>query len=215
MGTELQHATAADRIRNVPDVAGEWYVDVVTWAHTTPGLVQAFMKHFTEFGIVVLAAIWALAWWRARAAPARTMALAFGGAVGVVLSYGLSEWAKTYLDAERPCRTFSDLSIIAGECPPTGDWSFPSNHSTIAGALLVAILLVNRRLGLIALPIAALAAFSRVFVGVHYPHDVVAGLLLGVAGTAVVALFSAGPLTTLVTSLRRHPRVGPLLSTIP
>jgi undecaprenyl-diphosphatase len=202
----------ADQIRNVPDVAGEWYVDIVEWADTTPGFVQAFMSHFTEIGVVVLAVFWVLAWWRARGAPAHTMALALGGAAGVVISYGLSEWAKTYLDAERPCRTFAELKIIAQECPPTGDWSFPSNHSTIAGALLVAVFLVSRRLGWVALPVAVLAAFSRVFVGVHYPHDVVAGFLLGVAGTAVVALLLLSPMTKLVTALRPHPQIGRLLT---
>lgn len=41
------------------------------------------------------------------------------------------------------------------------------------------LLLTWRPLGLAVLPVAVLAAFSRVFVGVHYPHDVVAGFLLG------------------------------------
>lgn len=56
----------------------------------------------------------------------------------------------------------------------------------MAGALAVTTLLLSRRLGLIALPLAALAAFSRVFVGLHYPHDVLAGVLFG-ALVAVVA----------------------------
>lgn len=47
-------------------------------------------------------------------------------------------------------------------------------------------MLLNRRLGVVALPVAALGAFSRVFVGVHYPHDVIAGVLFG-ALVAVVA----------------------------
>jgi membrane-associated phospholipid phosphatase len=173
----------ADKIKNVPDVAGDWYREIVSWAATTPGAVQGFMAHFTELGLVLLAAMWVLVLWRTRRGPARALA----GGCAVILAYGLSEWAKTYLDAERPCRTFAGLPIIADECPPTGDWSFPSNHSTIAAGLVVAILLVSWRLGLLALPIGLLAGFSRVFVGVHYPHDVVAGFLIGAGVTAIVA----------------------------
>ena len=74
------------------------------------------------------------------------------------------------MDEDRPCR--GAATILAGQCPPVGDWSFPSNHATIAGALATAVLLLSPRWGLLAAPLALLAALSRVFVGVHYPHDV-------------------------------------------
>ncbi|MBN9621556.1 MAG: phosphatase PAP2 family protein [Actinobacteria bacterium] len=67
--------------------------------------------------------------------------------------------------------------------------SFPSGHSTSAGALYVALLLVflrgrPRRPAAVAAGIAATlmmvgVALSRVYLGVHYPSDVIAGLLLG------------------------------------
>ncbi|MEV0898963.1 phosphatase PAP2 family protein [Actinoplanes sp. NPDC049802] len=186
------------QIENVPDVAGGWYRAIVEWAATTPDGVQAFMAHFTELGVVLLAGMWALTLWRTRRSPNLIRILA--GGVGVVLAYGLSEWSKTYLDAERPCRTFPGLPIVAGECPPTGDWSFPSNHSTIAAALVVAILLASWRTGLLALPVGLLAGFSRVFVGVHYPHDVVAGFLIGAVATTVVVL--ALPRLPLIRSIQ-------------
>ncbi|WP_237706649.1 hypothetical protein [Kribbella flavida] len=81
------------------------------------------MEHFIELGIVLLAALWALMFWAQPPGPARPMAIALAGGLGAVLLYGLSEWSKTYLDAERPCRTFADPTITADECPPTGDWS--------------------------------------------------------------------------------------------
>ncbi|MEU8390126.1 phosphatase PAP2 family protein [Micromonospora sp. NPDC048843] len=202
----------ADEIEDVPDITAEWYRDIVEWADTTPGFVQVFMEHFTELSIVLLAAIWALVFWRTRRGPARPMAMMLVGGAAVVLSYGLSEWSKTYLDAERPCRTFPDLPIIANECPPTGDWSFPSNHSTIAAALVAAIFLVSWRMGLLALPIGALAAFSRVFVGVHYPHDVMAGFLIGIVVTTIVVLLFARPATRLAGSLRERPGLDRLLT---
>ena len=59
------------------------------------------------------------------------------------------------------------------------DKSFPSDHATIAFAAAGAIYFVNRRWGGALLAMAALIALGRVFVGVHYPSDVVAGALLG------------------------------------
>ncbi|GIF62041.1 phosphatase PAP2 family protein [Asanoa ishikariensis] len=195
--------------------AGDWYRDVVQFADGTPKPVQEFMAHFTELGIVVLAVVWALVFWRARRAPDRTMAAALIGAIGVVVSYGISESTKTFLDAERPCRTFPDLRIIAHRCPPTGDWSFPSNHATLAGAFVAAIFAVSWRLGLLALPIGLLVGFSRVFVGVHYPHDVAAGFLIGVVVTAAMVAFLVRPTTGLIVSMREQPLLSRLLSAAP
>jgi undecaprenyl-diphosphatase len=73
----------------------------------------------------------------------------------------------------------------------SSDVSFPSDHATAVGAIAVALLLGrHRRAGLIAAGGAVVMAFARVYVGVHYPSDVLAGLALGalvaVIGTVVV-----------------------------
>jgi len=59
------------------------------------------------------------------------------------------------------------------------DKSFPSDHASIAFAAAGAIYLVDRRWGGALLALAALIAIGRVFVGVHYPSDVIAGVFLG------------------------------------
>lgn len=193
-------------------LAGDWYREVVEFADRTPHAVQGFVADAADLGIVALAVLWLLVFWRARRAPARSMAVVLVGAVGVVAAYGLSEWAKTVVDAERPCRRFPDLRIIAHRCPPTGDWSFPSNHATIAGAFVTAVLFASWRLGLWALPVALLVAFSRVFVGVHYPHDVAAGLAVGAVVTAAMVVALARPATTVMVSLRDRPLLSRLLT---
>lgn len=192
-------------IINVPDIAGDWFLGVVDVANRSPTAVVTLMELFSAWGILLLAALWAFVFWRSRSSTARTMALTLAGAVGVLTSYGLSEWAKTYLEAERPCRTFPEVVIAAAECPPPGDWSFPSNHATIAGALFVALVCVSRPTGLIGLPIALAVTFSRTFVGVHYPHDVVVGFVLGAAVTTTVVILLVRPVTQLVRTLRTDP----------
>jgi membrane-associated phospholipid phosphatase len=61
----------------------------------------------------------------------------------------------------------------------SADASFPSDHCLVAGAVAMVTLLAWRWLGIIAVALALLIAWGRVFVGVHYPGDVLAGLAIG------------------------------------
>ncbi|HTV70503.1 MAG TPA: phosphatase PAP2 family protein [Rhizobiaceae bacterium] len=65
--------------------------------------------------------------------------------------------------------------------------SFPSGHATTFGAVCAAVALLFPRLRILALLIAVWFGFSRVIVGVHYPSDVIAGLLFGYWFTQVTA----------------------------
>lgn len=57
--------------------------------------------------------------------------------------------------------------------------SFPSGHTTVMFALAFSLLFVNRKWGSVYLIIAAVSAFSRVIVGVHFPLDIAGGILVG------------------------------------
>ena len=66
------------------------------------------------------------------------------------------------------------------------DSSFPSNPATVGFSVAAAIWLYNRRLGALLLVLAALFGLSRIYCGVHYPSDVVAGALLGALSAYLV-----------------------------
>jgi undecaprenyl-diphosphatase len=84
----------------------------------------------------------------------------------------------------RPFVAHHDIQAFVTHAADPG---FPSDHTTAAFAIAVAILLTHRRAGLLALAAACLLAFGRVVVGVHYPTDVLAGAILGTGVALAVA----------------------------
>ncbi|MFC8566398.1 phosphatase PAP2 family protein [Streptomyces sp. NPDC057245] len=180
----------------------ELYRDITGFARATPAWTQHTVEVWTEAGILVFGALFVVAWWRARHGDARAFAIAALAPVATALAYTGSELLKSGFTEERPCRAVPGALPSLAECPPTGDWSFPSNHATIAGASAVALVLVRRALVWLTAPLALLMAFSRVFVGVHYPHDVAAGLLLGAVAAAVAVRLGTRPATRLAEAMR-------------
>ncbi|WP_407706332.1 phosphatase PAP2 family protein [Streptomyces scopuliridis] len=162
------------------------YKSVTGLADHSPGWLDTAVSLWSTYGLVFFGALLLAAWWRARPAAgaprfsARPV-MALAAPLVLVLAYVAGLALKSVMREQRPCQTLHTITIEA--CPPLGDWSLPSNHAAIAAAAAVALLFVDRALAAVAVPAALLMAGSRVWVGAHYPHDVVLGLLVG----AVVA----------------------------
>ena len=73
------------------------------------------------------------------------------------------------------------------------DFSFPSGHTIASFEAAFALLLHNKKLGIPAMILAVLIAFSRMYVYVHYPTDVIASVILGI-GLAILATWIVGKL---------------------
>jgi undecaprenyl-diphosphatase len=140
--------------------------------------VDQAVRLFSDYGLGLFAVLMLLAWWRARSADGRTMAGALAAPLVTVAAFALNDAVKSLVTEERPCLALH-MARTVEPCPGATDWSFPSNHAAVGAAVAVALLLADRRLGLAAAPLALLLAASRVWIGVHYPHDVAAGVVLG------------------------------------
>ncbi|MBS6183677.1 MAG: phosphatase PAP2 family protein [Clostridium celatum] len=91
---------------------------------------------------------------------------------------------KHIVKRSRPFQNYEDELLI--NKPIT--YSFPSGHTASSFAALAVFLQMNGKLGLIMSPIATLIAFSRIYLKVHYPTDVIFGIVLGITcGVSVVS----------------------------
>lgn len=93
-----------------------------------------------------------------------------------VASFVLSEYIlKPLVSRARP--TVEMGANIAG--PLLSDYSFPSGHATIAFAAATVLSRIEPRWTIFLYVLALLISFSRIYLGVHYPLDVVSGAILG------------------------------------
>ncbi|WP_280194112.1 phosphatase PAP2 family protein [Nocardia farcinica] len=88
-----------------------------------------------------------------------------------------------------------------GFSPAAGDWSWPSNHAVLAAAFATACVLAAPRVAWFAVPVALAVAAARVGAGVHYVHDVLSGLALGVVVVALVVALIRPSLDRLIQHL--------------
>lgn len=85
---------------------------------------------------------------------------------------------KNIVQRPRPYVTFTDLQIII---PTPSEFSFPSGHTSSSfAAAAVFYRHLPKKLGLPSVILAGLIGFSRLYVGVHYPTDVIAGAIMGI-----------------------------------
>ncbi len=92
---------------------------------------------------------------------------------------------KNVIARIRPYDINTEIEILVKHL---SDYSFPSGHTLASFEAATAITLNNRKLGVPALILASFIALSRLYLYVHYPSDVICGILLGI-GIAFLAKY--------------------------
>ncbi|MDQ2790225.1 MAG: UDP-diphosphatase [Pseudonocardiales bacterium] len=174
------------------------------FARATPWLHGVMTAYALWAGLVVLALLLVAGWWwtaRYRQDAPRAVATAVLTGVAAVVAVLVNQnLFSPAIGRVRPCRALAPVEVLL---PCSNDYSMPSDHTVIGGAFVIGLLILSWRLGRPAVLLALLLAFSRVYVGVHYPADTVVGLLLGAVIGAVVVLGGRRGATTLAQRLTR------------
>lgn len=179
------------------------YRAVVGVSHHT-GPVNGLINFWSDYGLALFVVLAGLAFWQVRDRGLRDAVTALWVPGAMVAAFAASSVLKMAVQEQRPCRAMPTVHI-AVSCPGTSDYSFPSNHAVLVGAAAVAVCLVaGRLLATIAVINALVIAASRVYIGVHYPHDVAVGLVLGALVAAVGAFVLARILDRIVPVRAAH-----------
>lgn len=109
--------------------------------------------------------------------PRKTRRGGFDVLICLLAAFLINDYVIKVLVARiRPYDVINGLTILV---PPESSFSFPSGHANSSFAAALSLALAFGRKGAIAYIPAVLIAFSRCYVGVHYPSDVFAGMLVG------------------------------------
>ena len=83
-------------------------------------------------------------------------------------------------------RPFTIATEIALKIPQPGEYSFPSGHTMNSFTAAATVFLFYKKPGIAAFVLAALIAFSRMYLFVHYPTDILAGMVLGIVDALLI-----------------------------
>lgn len=194
-------------------IDGSFFTAVTDFARDTTWF-NTPLRLWTNLGLGVFAVLMLIGWWNARRRGTATMTLALAAPVAVVLAYAVAEVVKKLVAEARPCYALPH-DYFVDSCPAPNDYAFPSGHSTTAFATVAALWLLDRRLAVIAAAFALFEGFTRVYLGDHYPHDVVAAALLAIPVAYAVSRILGRAAVPLVGRLRATGVLAPLLTAAP
>lgn len=153
----------------------------------TSHLLDRLVYHSTPLRGVLFMGIFGLLWFRRDKTQTRTRETLVLAIPAVVLALVLNRTISMLL----PFRLRPMYAI--GANPPSFPWgydlehwsSFPSDNASYLFAIAASVWLVSRTLGTLFGIFSAFVVIGRVYLGIHYPSDILAGALLGVASALI------------------------------
>jgi undecaprenyl-diphosphatase len=173
-------------------------------AGKAPRGVDKAVEFAGQYGLAALALLLAgWCWWRvARRSQDAPVAVAgvlwalLGGAAALLLGFPV----RALVRRPAPDVDHAGLDVLAAGHHGS---SFVSDHAALTAALAVGLFMVSRKAGLLAAALALAEGFTQVYLGSHYPTDVIGGFALGAATVLLLAPLAQAALTALTRRLTR------------
>lgn len=181
-------------------------------ASANPGAASLFVAHVFAVWAIYLLAVWMVAAWIWGKVGFRTALL--NGALTIALGLTINRVIGLFWTHPRPFAMGLGNQFL----PHAADSSFPSDHGTLVFSLALALLLSQRSRiqGVLVLLIGIGVAWSRIFLGVHFPLDMAGSFLVAIISAGLIRLVSNGlaqsvypPIQTLYEAILRGLRLPP------
>ncbi|MFG2452251.1 phosphatase PAP2 family protein [Streptomyces sp. NPDC048512] len=194
-----------------PDV--DLLYDINGLAKDAPHWFDRGMEFVGEWGLLLAMVLLIVGcWWTVRRRGGTDAASSVAALVWAPLAAGIAVLVNVpirgFVERPRPFVDHQGLDVLIGG---KTDFSFVSDHATLTMAMGVGLFVANRRFGLAGIGLALLEGFCRVYMGVHYPTDVIGGFALGTAVALLLSPLAMALLTPVMKAVERSPRAGRLI----
>jgi undecaprenyl-diphosphatase len=146
-----------------------------------------FAADYLLYFLILFLLIWALVWKNFRVA-------AFALATAVFSRFLVTEIIRFFYNRPRP---FEALENIRQLTDHTTGSSFPSGHAAFVFGLAFFVYIHNKKKGICYLIIALLVGLGRVAAGLHYPSDILGGVIVGLVSAWVIKSMGSEPVSAL------------------
>ncbi len=148
------------------------------------------MEAAANYAVFAIVGIAIVSWFFHTSRTGENRLALYSGGIACVISLAIALVISHFYFHPRPFIIYPN----AWHMHHAADSSFPSDHATGGFAVAAGVGIYRHRLGLLLLVLALLTAFSRVFVGIHWPADVAGGAAIGIL--VAIGVWLARPLLT-------------------
>lgn len=159
--------------------------------------LDRFMVKFTNMGSAVF--ISAFTFLLLAFGDKETRRIGIESATTLAISQTITYSLKSLLGRDRPYNVLKNLNTFGIKLK---DYSFPSGHTSASFSVATVVAINMPVLSIFVLALALLVGISRVYLGVHYPTDVVAGIVVGAGSALIVHLFLISHIIELFSAIR-------------
>ncbi|KUJ53560.1 Undecaprenyl-diphosphatase BcrC [Streptomyces sp. MBT84] len=194
-----------------PDV--DLLYDINGLAKDVPHWLDRGLGFVGEYGILLAMVLLVVGcWWAVRRRGGEGVASSVAALVWAPLAAGIAVLVNMPIRGfvQRP-RPFVDHQGIDVLVSGRSGFSFVSDHATLTMAMAAGLFVAHRKFGLAGLGLALLEGFSQVYMGAHYPTDVVGGFALGTAVALLLSPLATALLTPVMKAIEHSPRAGRLI----